>query len=110
LFIGIFQLAQGMRHRGARSPQPVVPPDLSLVVMVCAFLSVSTDNLLIFSALLARNGPHVAPWTGAMLVALYFLMGVLGVWAGHKLAGLSVKFRSWAPAITACVGLTTLLA
>lgn len=108
LCIGLVQLAQGARPRTAQ-PLPIVPPMLSMGVMASAFLSVSTDNLVIFSAMLARNGSRAAPWTSAMLVVLYVLMGVLGAWAGNKVVRVSVKFRSLAPVITACVGLTTLL-
>ena len=43
-----------------------------------------------------------------MLAVLYALMGVLGAWAGNKVVRVSVKFRSLAPPITACIGLTTL--
>lgn len=109
LTIGLVQLARGSR-RDAEPSQPVVPLALSMGVMVSAFLSVSTDNLLIYSAVLARNGKDIAPWICTMLVVLYVLMGWLGVWAGNRLANLTARFRSLAPVITACVGLTTLLA
>ncbi|RAR67985.1 hypothetical protein C7401_101224 [Paraburkholderia unamae] len=117
LSIGLVQLAQGTKRRTAQTQpqaqpqaQPVVLPTLSMGVMISAFLSVSTDNLLIFSAMLARHGAGVAPWTSALLVVLYVLMGLLGAWAGSKLVSLNARFRSLAPAVTACVGLTTLLA
>jgi cadmium resistance protein CadD (predicted permease) len=110
LSIGLYQLVQGVRRRRTVEPEPIAPPALSLSVMGAAFLSVSTDNLVIYSALLAGNGSHIAPWTSAWLVVLYVLMGLLGVWAGNKVVHLSVKFRSLAPVVTACVGLTALLA
>ncbi|WP_310634172.1 hypothetical protein [Paraburkholderia sp.] len=115
LAIGLVQLARQSRRspRDAAPAQPVVADTLSMGVMMAAFLSVSTDNLLIFSAVLARSGPggtDVTPWICAMLIALYLLMGWLGAWAGNRLARLSAKLRALAPVITACVGLTTLLA
>jgi hypothetical protein len=116
LTIGLVQLAQAARRRNIVEPQPLASPAsptspaLPMTMMGAAFLSVSTDNLVIFSAMLARNGSHVAPWTSAMLVVLYVLMGLVGVWAGNKLVRLSVKFRSLAPLVTTCVGLTALLA
>ncbi|WP_321817424.1 MULTISPECIES: hypothetical protein [unclassified Paraburkholderia] len=111
LSIGLIQLAQEIRRSDGQTPsQPDVPVMLSMGAMMSAFLSVSTDNLLIFAAVFARNGTIIAPWIGATLVALYVLMGWLGTSAGARLARVNVKFRAVAPAITACVGLTALLA
>lgn len=111
LSIGLVQLAQGVRRRNVRSPsQPVVSAQLSMGMMMSAFLTVSTDNLLIFSAILARHGAGIAPSICATLVALYALMGLLGAWTGSGLARANVKLHAVAPAITACVGLTALLA
>lgn len=113
LSIGLVQLMQGAWRGGTQTSstsQSDAPLVLSMGVMMMAFLSVSTDNLLIFAAVLARHGTSIAPWICAMLVGLYVLMGLLGAWAGGRLARVNRKFRVIAPAITACVGLTTLLA
>lgn len=117
LSIGLVQLFQLALRGGAQTetlaaPQaaePAAPVMLTTIVMIAAFLSVSMDNLLIFSAVLARNGTSIAPCICAMLVGLYGLMGLLGAWCGSRLARMNLKIRALAPALTACVGLTTLL-
>ncbi len=106
LFVGLSQLVKYLRHGAGESLAPVTT---SLAAMIASFLSCSADNLSVFVAMLVRNGPQNAPWTGGLLGMLYVLAGLAGATAANGAMRTTFRLPVLAPSVTAGVGLVMLL-
>lgn len=106
LVIGIVQLVQN----GKRDvEQHLFRATTSISIMAMCFLSCSTDNLALFAALIAKGGVGNVPFIAGFLCLLYGAGGGLCVIAGKRMLHTNARLRALGPAVTVCVGLSTLL-
>lgn len=102
LVVGMVQFVQNGRQRAERDS---LRATTSISIMAMCFLSCSTDNIAVFTAVIAKGGVGNLPLTAGLLCLLYGISGAFCVAAGTCMPRVNERTRLLAPAATVCVGL-----